>query len=106
MIDGFPVVPLRPPSSITIVDLASSSFTLRWSRPPGIVTENELPLNYTICIRETGTVDNICTNNGDSRIYTTTGLKPQTEYNVRVKSQSYAGFGPEAVVNVTTMEQG
>ncbi|XP_028401484.1 phosphatidylinositol phosphatase PTPRQ-like [Dendronephthya gigantea] len=99
------LVPPRPPSSIIVVDLASSSFTLRWSRPSGIVTENELPLNYTICVRGTGTVGSNCTNNGGTRIYTTTGLKPQTEYHVSVRSQSYAGFGTEAAVYVTTMKQ-
>ena len=88
------------------MDLTSSSFTLTWSRPSGIVNENELPLNYTVCVRKSGTVDNDCKNNGNINLFTIVGLNPQTEYGVSVKAQSYAGFGPEAVVYVTTMEQG
>lgn len=53
-----------------------------------------------------GTVDNDCKNNGNINLFTIVGLNPQTEYGVSVKAQSYAGFGPEAVVHVTTMEQG
>lgn len=102
----FFIVPPRSPSSVIIVDLTSSSFTLRWSRPSGIVKENQLPLNYTVCVRKSGMVDNDCTNNGNINSFTIVGLNPLTEYSVSVKAQSYAGFGPEAVVYVTTMEQG
>lgn len=79
---------------------------LRWSRPSGIVTENELPLNYTICVTKSGTTDHDCENNGNVNLFTIMNLSPQTEYRVSVKAQSYAGFGPEAVIHVTTMEQG
>ena len=47
-----------------------------------------------------------CSNNGNVQLFTSTGLNPQTDYDVSVKAQSYAGFGPEGVVYITTMEQG
>jgi hypothetical protein len=104
--DLFPIVPPHSPSSVIVVDLTSSSFILRWSRPPGIVKENELPLEYIICVRESGTVIESCKNNGNSQLFTSTSLNPQTEYDVSVKAQSFAGLGPEAVVHVTTMDPG
>ena len=51
-------------------------------------------------------VDNNCQSVGDATLYTVTGLKPETKYIVSVKAQSYAGFGPEVVQNVTTMQNG
>ena len=51
-------------------------------------------------------VDNSCKSVGDATLYTVTGLKPETEYIVSVKAQSYAGFGPEVVKTVTTMQNG
>ncbi len=51
-------------------------------------------------------LDNSCKSVGVTTLYTVTGLKPGTEYIVSVKAQSYAGFGPEVVKNVTTMQNG
>ena len=57
-------------------------------------------------MRASGTVIEDCRNNGNVQLFTSTGLNPQTDYDVSVKAQSYAGFGPDGVVYITTMEQG
>ncbi|XP_028400814.1 uncharacterized protein LOC114523946 [Dendronephthya gigantea] len=41
-----------PPSSIITADLTSSSFTIIWSRPSGIISQRGLPLNYTVCVKK------------------------------------------------------
>ena len=96
-----------------MADLTSYSITIIWSRPPGIVTENELPLNYTVCVVNGNKImvpangtDNNCKSVGNATLYSATDLKPQTKYIVSVKAQSYAGIGPEAVVHVATMKNG
>jgi hypothetical protein len=73
--------------------------------------EHELPVNYTVCVAPGNMMvesspDNNCTSVGDATLYTMTGVKPQTEYLVSVKAQSYAGIGPGAVVHVTSMKNG
>jgi microcystin degradation protein MlrC len=52
------------------------------------------------------TVDKNCESVGDATSYTMMGLRPQTEYIVSVKAHSFAGFGPETAVHVTTMKNG
>ena len=90
-------VPSAPPSEVKIVpdSVTSSSFLLTWCPPP-VETTNGPITAYTLEYGESGsdTPPHIIPLSGVVEEYTVTGLKPHTEYHVKVAAENAAGRGP------------
>lgn len=102
----FGIAPSHPPSAIVVVGFASSSLVVSWSRPSGLVSQRELPLNYTICFKDYILREKVCTNNGAKLVFTKTGLISEIKYEVSISAKSHDGIGPTGTIYTKTLPRG
>ena len=90
-------VPTVAPSEVRIVpdNVTSTSFLVTWCPPP-VETRYGLITAYILEYGESGsdTPPHVISLSGVSEEYTVTGLKPHTEYHVKVAAENTAGRGP------------
>ena len=82
-------VPVSPPSAVKPDKVTSTSFLLTWC-PPSVDATNGSITAYILEYGESGSISL----SGVAEEHTVTGLKPHTEYYVKVAAETAAGRGP------------
>lgn len=101
------LVPSRAPSGLEAYIVRETDIHLRWSSVPQ-ESQHGIIRGYKIFYYDTGGTTQVAVIKGGSkRLYALTGLRPFTEYHVRILAYTYVGDGVKSPgITVVTDEGG